>query len=68
MDYFRADLLMLKALLKESLRCKRNNVCELVLYTQETQELVNVLEYILNNETMLNNIYKDLYVINNERN
>ena len=65
MNYFKADLLMLKALLKESLRCKRNNVCELVLYTHETQELTAMLEYILNNEMILNDIYKGLYVTNN---
>lgn len=61
MNYLRIDLLILKAQLKEALRCKRNNVCKVVLYTQETQELVTVLETILNNKAILNDIYKSIY-------
>lgn len=61
MDYLRIDLLTLKAQFKEALRCKRNNVCKVVLYTQETQELVAVLETILNNKAILNDIYKSIY-------
>lgn len=61
MNYLRTDLLILKAQFKEALRCKRNNICKVVLYTQETQELIAVLETILNNKTMLNDIYKSIY-------
>lgn len=62
MEYFEDDLLTLKTQLKESLRCKRSNVCKIVLYADETQELINVLETILNSKAMLSDIYKELFI------
>lgn len=43
------DLVVIKAQCREALRLKRNNQCDVKLYSGEVQQLITLLEYAIDN-------------------
>lgn len=53
----KVDLMMIKALCKEALRLKKDNVCKLTLYSYEAQVLLKILEELIANKPAYKNFY-----------
>ena len=51
------DLMMMKAQCKEALRLKKKNVCEITLYSYETEVLLKILEELIENKTAYQSFY-----------
>lgn len=51
------DLMMMKAQCKEALRLKKENVCEITLYSYEAEVLLKILEELIENKTAYQSFY-----------